>query len=1080
MRNYCKILFLTLSLLFSLNFISDIKATSGEIVLNKEATKIDQIYGRSADVKLSVVSDDFNLTKKTDVILVIDRSSSMNNKANSKDKLTKIGATKQAAKNLVNNLLTEQTKDNVRIGVVVFGSDLISSLELSSNKDQINTFIGNISNNAYNEGTNVQIGLKTAKDMLNGDNSKYVILLSDGEPTFYTDDNGIRHGTGSSDEYECTSWNFLGMCTGHDGPKPSQMALKEATQIKELATLYTISFSAGNGQNFLKKVASSNGFFNADNEEELLKNFDEISKKINLIATDVVVTDTIPEYFKLDTDSLKQQYGESVNVDTVDGKTVITWTIGDLYSTNTPTLEYQLEAILPHYGNMYTNTQAVLTGNASDGNPFYTSSDGKINLNFPKPVVDIPAVTENDDYGSIYQGETLKITTDNSLLKNDYLTKNEEKYKVTDEIVIVNKNHSSLDNLVVNNDGTFEYNAPTDYTGEISFDYYIKSTIIKNNQKSEVISNTSTVTFTVVKKETNYTVNYLEKNTNKILATSKQNSGYVYDSIVEKAIDIKSYKVLEPSQITLKLQESNNVINFYYEKIIPTINESIDKTGTDKIEAKEQSINYKINYQTTIDNYVGNGKLIITDQLPYEIDLTKSSLNGGIYDQENKTITWEIEFNNIDTYENGSKVINFTKDISLVFIGIEGTTRNIENKVNGKLELADIDKDAIYDEHLTKVEIKSQVIAKYQDENGQEIAKEETQTDLVGVSYETNPKDIEGYELIEVIGNETGVLIESDITVIYKYQKLEPKVEQEVVKNGTDKIENINDSVNYNLNYQSNINDFKGNFTLIVTDYLPYEIDLTKSSLNGGIYDQENKTITWSIDYKDINTYQNGLLKLSFNKDITLVYKNIDPQIRTLENKIGVKLEGLTNEEINDTFETQVLVKGKVTAIYVDEEGNSLIEPIVQSGLYGEDYQTTSQKIDGYNLLKVVGNETGKLTSEDITVKYIYGQNKGLLTVKYVDEKGNELLPSIIQNGKVGEKYQTEAKTIKGYQLLRVDGKENGEYTKDETVVTYVYEQIKGIPFTKVIGDNYKIGGFVLSMLGIISLIIFRKKLLKS
>ena len=160
------------------------------------------------------------------------------------------------------------------------------------------------------------------------------------------------------------------------------------------------------------------------------------------------------------------------------------------------------------------------------------------------------------------------------------------------------------------------------------------------------------------------------------------------------------------------------------------------------------------------------GKLIITDQLPYEIDLTKSSLNGGIYDQENKTITWEIEFNNIDTYENGSKVINFTKDISLVFIGIEGTTRNIENKVNGKLELADIDKDAIYDEHLTKVEIKSQVIAKYQDENGQEIAKEETQTDLVGVSYETNPKDIEGYELIEVIGNETGVLIESDITVI--------------------------------------------------------------------------------------------------------------------------------------------------------------------------------------------------------------------------------------------------------------------------------------------------------------------------
>lgn len=1078
MTKYFKILFLALSLLFSFNFMSEIKAASGQITLNKEAIKEDQTYGRTAHVKLSVSSDEFDKTIKTDIVLVIDRSSSMDDKANNKDKMTKIEATKTAAKNLVNNLLTDELKDNVRIGIVVFGTDLISSLDLTSDKKQVNNFIDNIKNNAYNQGTNVQKGLKTAKEMLENKN-QYVILLSDGLPTYYTGEDNIIHGTGLSDEYECTSWNIDYRCTSHDGPKPSTMALKEADIIKARATIYTVGFSAGDGQKFLEQCASLNGSYEADDENELLANFNDISEKINLIATDVVVTDTIPNYFKLDTTSLKQQYGDSVTVNNVDGKTVITWEIGALHSTNIPTLEYDVEAVLPHYGNMFTNMQANLKGKASDGNPFYVSSNGKIDLDFPKPVVDIPAVTNNDNYETVYQGQSLKVTPSNSLLKNDHLTKNEEKYKITDEIVIINKNHDSLNDLVVNNDGTFEFIAPIDYSGPISFDYYIKSTVIKNNQKSEVISNTSTVTFEVLKKLTNYTVNYLEKDTNKKLADSKKEEGYVFQNITEKAIDIKSYQVLKPSEVTIKLQKENNVINFYYEKITPTIDQNIDKNGTDKIIAKNQEVNYEVNYQTTINNYVGNGKLIITDYLPYEIDVTMSDLNGGTYNKENKTITWEEKFNDIDTYQNGSKEINFNKSITLVFIGIEGTTRNIENIVNGKLELTDIQLESINDNHLTQVEIKAKVTVKYQDENGKEIAKEEQITDLVGVVYETKPKDIEGYELIEVVGDEKGVLIENDLTVIYKYQRLKPVVKQEVIKKGTEKIEKLADVITYNINYHSKVDNFKGNFDLVITDYLPYEIDKDKSNLNDGIYDEKNKTITWIVSYKDINTYQNGLLELDFNKEINLVYKEIDPQIRNLKNKVTVKLEGITEKEVKDECETEVLIKGKVNAFYVDEKDNELADSVVQSGLYGEEYQTTAKKIEGYNLLKVDGNEKGKYSLKDTTVKYIYSKNKGLLTVKYVDEVGNELLPNILQNGVIGDNYKTSAKEIKGYKLLRVDGLETGKYSKDEIVVTYIYEKVKDIPFTQVIGQNYKIGGLVLGTLGIVFLILFRKKFIK-
>ena len=44
----------------------------------------------------------------------------------------------------------------------------------------------------------------------------------------------------------------------------------------------------------------------------------------------------------------------------------------------------------------------------------------------------------------------------------------------------------------------------------------------------------------------------------------------------------------------------------------------------------------------------------------------------------------------------------------------------------------------------------------------------------------------------------------------------------------------------------------------------------------------------------------------------------------------------------------------------------------------------------------------------------------------------------------VGTDYATEAKEIEDYELSEVKGNETRKYTKEDTVVTYVYEFVKG------------------------------------
>lgn len=80
---------------------------------------------------------------------------------------------------------------------------------------------------------------------------------------------------------------------------------------------------------------------------------------------------------------------------------------------------------------------------------------------------------------------------------------------------------------------------------------------------------------------------------------------------------------------------------------------------------------------------------------------------------------------------------------------------------------------------------------------------------------------------------------------------------------------------------------------------------------------------------------------------------------------------------------------GKVTVIYIDNEGKELSTSKEMTGYVGEEYTTEELTIDGYYLLKIDGNKNGIFEEDDTIVTYIY-----IKTAKGGDVDDNvEVLP---------------------------------------------------------------------------------------
>ena len=631
--------------------------------------------------------------------------------------ISKLDALKSATNSLLDTLLPDGVTNDTKVGIVYY-SRRATKMNLTNDKASLKNFVNSMNANG---GTNVQEGLKLGNSLFSKNDvnnpannpSKSLILLSDGEPTFYTTDSGKVVGSGSDDSQAC-EWGGIFICFD-DGVKPSEAALAEAKNID--ATIYSIGFGVNsNAESFLKKVSGASRYYGANSLDSLKQAFTDITDKIDVIATDVLITDNVPKTFDIDRDYFISTFGEEVVIDdntvkygnvTVktnsDGSKTVTKAVGNLKAGADNDFTFRVKARDDYYGNMFTNGNASVTGVAVDDNPFYIESKS-IEIALEKPTVVIPAVTNDDKY-SVNQGESISGNVRNNDSKSVQKDKNA---KVVDEVLVVTG--VSKGSLTFGKDGKFTYVAPKDYSGNVEFTYYIKTIIEVDGNRYEVNSNVSTVTITINRIPTKYVIHYYVEGTTDKLADDKSENGFVYDVVKADAIGITNYELVGDSTKTITLGKDGNVIIFYYR--------------------------LKQGGKVTVRYYV-NGT---TEELAKSKELT-----GKI------TEDYNTEALDIDNW---------------VLVGKVGNT-------SGKFTDEDQEVIYYYEKRMGQVKVR------YVDKDGNDLLESIILTGQTSTKYTTKAEEIEGYKLVRVEGNENGEFGSEEGIVTYIYELANDGIGQE-------------------------------------------------------------------------------------------------------------------------------------------------------------------------------------------------------------------------------------------------------------------------------------------------------------
>lgn len=529
-------------------------------------------------------------------------------------------------------------------------------------------------------------------------------------------------------------------------------------------------------------------------------------------------------------------------------------------------------------------------------------------------------------------------------------------------------------------------------------------------------------------------------------------------------VEIPGYKLTEePSNKNGKYKEGTIDVTYVYERLGATpTNPVVTKSGTTEITSSNDKNTYTITYDAIVKNYQGNITVTLVDTLPYAIDTTKSNnLAGGIYNEEEKTITWTFTYTNEDAKEDLN--INITKVIEVYYKDINASAENYTNHVKATLsddieETPDNETEAT---HKTDVNIKGNVITHYYLKGTTtELAKSQTQTDKVGKSYTTESKDIEGYELVATPSNATGTYTEKDIVVVYEYTRKIAKITDEVItkKSVLEKITSSNTLVDYQITYTTKITDYKGTATVKIVDHLPYAIDEKSSNLNGGIYDKDTKTITWTEKIEGINTFQNGTYSVNVTKNILVKYTNMSSDKEVVNTVKGKTFTDTKDSEGTEAEEEIIVsIKGKliVKHIYKDKDGNKKVLEIEdpKTDYVGYTYTTEAKKFNGYALSETPSNKTGKYKEEDTIVIYYYDRVPAEIDENIVKKDStNKVVTNIKDAFNYTIKYNTKLNEYEGKAIITIIDRlsypideekselNGGTYNSKDLTITWIKE----------------------------------------
>lgn len=892
-------------------------------------------------------------------------------------------------------------------------------------------------------GTNLGEGLNKALGLFT-DNSnplpegakKYVVVIGDGRPTYYSDANGMTQGEGSSDS---------------DGSS-EEYASKKATALKNAGVeIFSIGYDIANdaeAQRILREIAS---------EDVVNEETGEVKVKHSVLAGDADVAAIFADLAKTISKSsagtnatVTDNVGGKFNVVDKDGKVMTSDVLTEITEDETIILSFDIQ-INPdtetgwHKTNegfnlVYTdsNNEAKIISSTKDPEVYWKQTEYNYVVNYYKD-----EITNKND--SNYLGsETYKAVKDTEITENNvdkslYMPTGYEYNKIEfgnngeTSIVITNDGtHNEInvlytikkfsyrveyykDNILF--DSKLESNIPYNTTVDSTKYYlseeniptgYILDTDKSDNTTYTITDNNIVIKIYYKKNIYAYTVNYYFNDVYDNTFT-KTNEALYGDKLYARDFNLSSEELINkgrgdyflnpnrpynPDEIIIEVDKNNNVINVYYVNThLVNNSEKITKTAdilNNKITSSNQVVNYEVNYKATIKN-VNKGSVIetkIKDTLPYEIDLSKSNLtyngNTGIYDKDSKTVTWTFTTTSDKYYD--EYIVDKTIKYQVVYTNFEEVSSKEDNTLtNTVIGITSVNNSSLSNgvtaEATVLVEVKGKLIVKYlEKDTNKELLNEKISIDKVGTNYSTNAEEIFGYNYDSVNGNENGKYSVNDTTVIYYYTKNNGEItEIETVKKGPDKVSSINGTFNYTLKGSAIVRDYVGKATLKVVDTLPYKIDENNSKLDNMCSYDGNYTITCTKEYNIKDTdYIDGEYKINEEFNLELIFIGIDKDTIVNKAKTIIDLDGNNNPSEETEKETEI-EKGSLKVIYKTTDNVVLKELSETTELAGTKYSTVKESFYGYTFKENKGaSVSGEYVANNtLVVYYIYTKNIG-------------------------------------------------------------------------------------------------------
>ena len=972
----------------------------GDIQINKTVSKIDDNgnYKVTFEVKGKDVETHTSNKKDVYAVVVLDKSGSMCNSYNcSKDE--KWTGAVDGAKTFASTL--HEKLPNAKIALVTFSGSKGWGDNAYNDAKKLRDFakadFSNVNFGYPDGGTNLYAGLYEANKLLTSDKVpkdaiKYVVVISDGEPTYYYDDNGYTKGQGS----------YMDATTE---TKTKEMA----KTVQKSAEVFAIGYDY-NGT-ILSEVASGADHVYLSDPRTIVTKFTDIATimgKANA-GSDATLTDNIGAKFVM-TDAQGNKYTSEKFDITETGKT---------FSFNIKINEEDIteDGWYPTNADFeltYTDPKGTTKTIKSTKNPevYWIAKrydykieyyyDGQIDNTLTETGKDVKGkeITVSDESINNNTKEGYSLTSVNPTTRKIVISSSEENVirvyyerNSYDYEVHYFFNGNEDESLIERKSAKFNDVIST-YTDKVKTGYKldrVENLPLTIKTKGNVI-NVYYVTDETQTKELSYTVEYYKDGKN-------------VDNDTQVINETK--QVLESDTLTVKKGEinvTNKYVGYKFEKTNPeTIPNSIDDKGVIKVyyvkDMFEYTINYyyngkidnsktessKAKYETVISTYpdkkeVGY-KLEKTENLPLTVteDKTKNVIN--VYYVTDETQTKELSYT-VEYYKDGKKVANDTQVVKETKQVLESDTLTVK-----KGEINVTNKYVGY----SFVKTEPSTIPNSINDKG-----------IIRVYYERNSYDYEVHYFFN--GNEDESLIER------KSAKF-----NDVISTYTDKV--------------------KTGYKLDRVENLPLTIK-TKGNVINVYYvtdETQTKELSYTVEYyKDGKNVDNDTQVINETKQVlesdTLTVKK--GEINVTNKYVGYKFEKTNPETIPDSIED----KGVIKVYYVFDKTQT------KELSYTVEYYKNGKKVENDTQVEVAIVHVLEPNTLQVNQDKINTENK---YVGYKLEKTSpETIPSEINNGGIIKVYYIlddgQTKTL----TYTVNYYKDGNLVKEDTETIYETKQV--------------------------------------